>query len=275
MSTTKTLIPWFGAARMVAKAVGEELSGCKWVGIPFAGGMSEVLHITARSIVVNDLHRHIINLARIAAIKSERAWLIESLHEKGFHPDELEDAQASCLWWEDNWAIRENGTPSRDAARAYFVTQWQGRSAKAGTDGEFTGGISARWNANGGDSNTRYRSAIAALEVFGKSLERCNFQTLDCFEFIDCVQDVAEHGIYSDAPWPDDGDKYKHKFTEQMQRDWARRLTGFQHCRIVVRFGDHPLIRELYPEHNWRWRMIEGRTQANKSKAEVLIIRKR
>ena len=40
------------------------LDGCEWVGIPFAGGMSEVPHIKAHTVVVNDLHEGIITLGR-------------------------------------------------------------------------------------------------------------------------------------------------------------------------------------------------------------------
>ena len=44
---TKALAGWFGGARLIAEHVGEALRGCKWVGVPFAGGMSELLHIQA------------------------------------------------------------------------------------------------------------------------------------------------------------------------------------------------------------------------------------
>jgi hypothetical protein len=39
---------------MIAPLVGRELAGCKWVGVPFAGGMSEIAEIDARSIAVNE-----------------------------------------------------------------------------------------------------------------------------------------------------------------------------------------------------------------------------
>jgi hypothetical protein len=49
--TTRAIAPWFGAARLIAESVGEEMAGCRWVGVPFAGSMSELAHIRAGSIV--------------------------------------------------------------------------------------------------------------------------------------------------------------------------------------------------------------------------------
>lgn len=67
MSGISCLAPWFGSNRMLAHEVGRALSGCEWVGIPFAGGMAELPQIRARTIVANDLHKHIINLAEVVA----------------------------------------------------------------------------------------------------------------------------------------------------------------------------------------------------------------
>lgn len=36
------LSPWFGSNRMLASEVGKHLTGCKWVGIPFCGGLAEL-----------------------------------------------------------------------------------------------------------------------------------------------------------------------------------------------------------------------------------------
>lgn len=47
--TTRAIAPWFGAGRTIAPLVGQELRGCKWVGVPFAGGMSEIAEISARA----------------------------------------------------------------------------------------------------------------------------------------------------------------------------------------------------------------------------------
>lgn len=41
------IAPWYGSARMVSKHAGESLKGCRWVAIPFAGGLPEVRYTAA------------------------------------------------------------------------------------------------------------------------------------------------------------------------------------------------------------------------------------
>lgn len=268
MRNVTALAPWFGGSRMIAHEVGNELSGLRWVGVPFAGGMAELAHIDAPSLLVSDLHKHVINLARVVANDSTRRPLLRALKRIAFHPDELKLTQEVCSRIEPTWAA----SPDVSLATAYFVTQWMGRSG--GTADEFKGGLSSRWNGNGGDSNTRYRSAIRSLAEWCRVMRRCNFNCMDAFDFIVKVDDDPRNGLYIDAPWPDDGDGYKHAFTENDQRRLAEMLGRFEYTRIVIRYGDHPLVRDLYDreENGWTIRKITGRTQANKEKAELLII---
>lgn len=82
-------------------------------------------------------------------------------------------------------------------------------------------------------------------------------------------------GIYSDPPWPDAGEEYLWRFTEQDHRDLAAILNRFERIRIVVRYGDHPLIRELYtPEDGWSWIECETRNQGNNAVKEALIVKR-
>lgn len=266
--STTCIVPWFGSNRTLGAAVGEELTGLEWVGIGCAGGLSELLHIQARTVLVNDLHFQVINLAMTLASPIYGPILYRRLRRKLFHSDELHGAQQFLL---DN-TFRIDEMPDIDAAEAYFVSQWMGRSGKAGTEGELKGKLPVRWNAGGGDSAVRYRSAVRSLLAWRKLLERCNFLCIDVFEFLGKVNDADGHGLYLDPPWPEVGDNYQHKFTEQQQRELAAKLAGYQQTRVVVRYGDHPLIRELYPESHWRWRMLDGRNQANTKKAEVLLV---
>ncbi len=266
--TTKAIASWFGSNRMLAPMVGEALRGCKWVGVPFAGGMSELAYIKASTIVVSDLHRHVINLARVVA--EFRELLTDRLEGLAFHPDVLRDAQERCRMWEQDEHL--GFEINIGAAWSYFVACWMGRSHKSGTDDEFNGGLSVRWNANGGDSNTRYRSAVASLDAWGEIMRRCNFVVLDIFEFLDRCEDAEGHGIYCDAPFPGPGDRYKHRFSEDQHRKLAERLAEFKLTRCVCRFYDHPLVRELYPEPQWKWtHLTGGRKQSNDKAPEVLI----
>lgn len=276
------LFPVFGGNRTNAERPGELLGKCDWIGIPFAGGMPEVPYMQARSIVVNDLHRHIVNCAR--ACRDYSAGMVEYLEQTIFHPDSLQRAQEYCQKIELFARVPDADIKAEvegyngchfGAAVNYFVTQWMGRSGNGSTDKEFTGNLSTRWNANGGDSNTRFRSATNAIHDFAREFRRCCFTCLDFRKFLESVSDEAGTGLYCDPPWPDAGEQYLHKFTDQDQRDLAENLDSFQEARIVMRFGEHPLIRELYPERDgWEWIEASGRTQGNNKQTEWFITRR-
>ena len=274
-SGVTSIVSNFGSNRMLAPMVGRELADCDWVGVAFAGGMSELRYIEARTLNVNDRHGHLIALARVMGDETLGPQLYRHVRRLAFHPMELCAAQERCAA-----SVRRDESPDElcplgllDWAIDYFVVGWMGRHGGALTDAEFTAGISTRWNASGGDSNKHYRSAIDGLRVWRKILQRANFTNLTWQKFLAKCKDAKGHGIYCDPPWPDDGAKYVHKFTEADQRELASALAAFKHTKIVVRFGDHQLIRELYPEPAWQWRTLDGRTQTNATKAEVLIVR--
>lgn len=263
----KALAPWFGGSRFLAPEVGKLLAGCRWVGVPFAGGMPELRHIDAPTIVVSDVHRHIINLAWCLADPRIGPILYRQLRRLPFHPEVLSDAQEWLKIQEPPGRM-----PDREAAFRYFVAVWMGRSGKAGGVDEFNGGLPVRWNANGGDSNTRYRSAVSSIYSWRRILARVNLVVQDCFEFLGNVQDEVGHGIYCDPPFPDCGVKYRHSFTHDQHRDLARALAGFHRARVVCRFYDHPLIRELYAPEKWTWQHFTGRKQSNADAPEVLLL---
>lgn len=283
-----TVAPWFGSNRTLAHAVGEALRGCSWVGVVFAGGMTELRHIDARTILVNDLHGNIVNLARVMADPKLGPQLYRRLRRRPFHPRVLETAQARCV--EASGGESAQGLFGGDArpwddmlerAVEYFTAVWMGRSAKAGTDDEFSGGLAVRWNAGGGDSAVRYQNATASIPAWRRVLRGCTFTEMDCFDFIDRAEKAFEdsesddiHGLYLDPPFPDAGDPYLHKFTPAMHRRLAERVTALHPSMTVVcRFYDHPLVRELYPESRWGWLRMKGRDMANQTKPEVLLIR--
>lgn len=266
-----TLVPWFGSNRTLARNVGQELAGCSWVGVPFAGGMCELAYIDAPSLVASDLHRHVINLARVVADPGDYRELVRMLRKTLFHPDTLDESRAIAEDYNRHHPIR-----GVYAAYHYFITAWMGRSAKAGTDGEFTGKLPVRWNGNGGDSATRFRSAIRGLVRFHQVARRCNFHVMDAFDFLaDALRksDRPKHGIYVDPPFPGPGDNYKHKLDEASQVRLALSLGQFEHARVVCRFYDVPLVRKLYPEPQWTWRILSGgKKQSGADAPEVLLI---
>lgn len=277
MRATTTLVPYFGSNRSLAHRVGELLKDCSWVCVPFAGGCSELRHITARTILVGDLHRHVINLANVLKDDRRGPILIRRLRRLAFHEDTLRDAQRHCR------AIEAGEDPCLTMAWAesYFVCAWMGRNGTAGTCGEFRSGLSVRYDAGGGDSAGRYRSAVESLRDWRKIVPRCTFVVRDCFELLDTVKDVDGHGVYADAPFPDAGAGYRHNpgppgsdAERAFHVKLAERLSGFAHCRVVARFYDHELVRELYPPARWTWHTLTGgKTQTNASAPEVLLTR--
>lgn len=270
------LAPWFGSNRLLAAKVGEQLADRQHVTVLFGGGMSELAHLTARTIVVGDLHRHVINLANVLRDQVDGPRLIRDLRRLPFHEDILRHAQEQCQAFETvepapgkTWEGLWNYT----AALNYFVCSWMGRSGVAGTDGEFRGKLSHRWDAGGGDSAGRFRSAVEALRDWRKIMPRCNFLVSDCFDLLAKVKDAPGCGVYSDSPFPDVGDDYRHKFTLEQHHQLAKRLAEFRHAKVVCRFYKHPLVEELYPTTHWRWlELAGGKTQTNAKAPEVLLV---
>lgn len=274
MSETTSLLPIFGSNRENAHRPGELLGGCKHVTVLFAGGMCEVPHFDARQILVNDRHGHAINLALAVADPIIGPLLYRRWRRMPFHPDVLWESQEYCKKHEP--AMNEGDVCDANAAFHYFVAVWMGRSAKAGTDDEFKGNLPVRYGAGGGGSAVRYQSATRATVAFRRAFRRCEFSTLDVFELLGKIHDKAENGIYADPPsWPGAQGDYKHKFTTTHHEFLAQELGKLKQARIVVRYGEHELIRGLYPAEQWDFVSLDGRTQGNNAKAEVLIVRKR
>lgn len=273
------LVPWFGSARTQAKQVGEALRGCKWVGVPFAGSLCEIPAIIdagACSVSINDKHALLINLARVAAGQSFGPKLYRWLRREPFTESTLRNAQ-QYLKHQGDLSDPENELvigKHIDLAFHYFIAAWAGRNGKAGTDGELKGGLSVRWTASGGDSALRFSGAAWSIRDWRKILARCTLFCMDWADFAEKCKDEKGHGYYLDPPWPDAGDGYVHKFTNEEHALLAEWATSFETARVVLRTGEHPLIRKLYPTANgWEWRRMLGRNQAGKVAAEYLVVK--
>lgn len=261
---------------MLAENAGQMLDGCNWVGVIFAGGMSELKYIKARTILVNDTHSHVINLASVIANPGLKDEMVRRLNSLPFHPDVLRDAQKRCVFHErqaPGYSEPHSVEACLEWAVDFFTCSWMARNGKAGTDDEFSTGMSLRYEASGGDSAVRFRNATESLNEWSTIMRRCTFSTDDCFVFLDKCKDIVGNAIYCDPPFPGPGDAYKHKFSIDMHRKLAARLLMFENCRVSCRFYDSPLIRELYPEAAWNWHTLVGRTQANKKSPELLLVR--
>ncbi|HEV7297965.1 MAG TPA: hypothetical protein VGN72_01265 [Tepidisphaeraceae bacterium] len=276
---------WFGGNRMLAHRVGQELAGCALVAVPFAGGMSELPHIGAAKILVNDLHRHVINLARVMADRTLGPQLYRALRRKAFTQDELDAAQVGCKSMErasEPGAMLFGGNeapPANDDgpclkwAEDYAVATWMNRGGKSGTRSEFTGALPIRYSPNGGGSAQRFQNWVASIPQWRNVLRRCEFTTQDAFDFLARQHDSPRLGVYLDPPWPKAGKVYTHAVDDRkFHARIVERLSQFKQSRVVVRYGDHPLIRELYPQSRWTWLELGGRDQANDEAADVLIL---
>ena len=272
------IAPWFGSARLLGPAVGQLLKGASWVGIPFAGSMAEIPYIQARTIVVNDLHKGVITLARIVADETLGPKLYRRLRRHALHPDDLAESQSVCREMEEHsncGNLLHEETILRWAEHM-FVASWLARSGSAGTKAEFDAKLALRWTASGGDSAIRFQNAIRSINAWRRSLRRVTFSSIDAFAFLAKCKDLPQHAIYCDQPFPGGpGDKYKFCFSPKQTERLSKELLRFRHTQVVSRFYDHPIVRELYPESEWTWHHITGRKQTNDAAPEVLLVRAR
>lgn len=282
---------WFGSARQSAQRVGEVMGKRSLIIVPFAGGMSELPYFDAPKMVVNDRHRHVINLARVLADHELGPELYRRLRRAAFHPDTLSLAQTHCSILDvqfaemdsdnlfDRFAIGElnridsGGQPDLNWAYSYAICTWMGRGGNSGTTSEFGGSLPIRYSPNGGGSAQRFSNWVASIPAWRRTLRKCEFSTDDALKMIAAGHDDTSVGYYVDAPWPDAGDGYAVRFSERNQRALAGMLALLSKSRIVVRFGDHPLIRQLYPRDRWQWIEFDNRAQSNGTFKEVLLVK--
>ena len=259
---------------MLAGAIGQALGELEWCGVPFCGGCAELPHVRTRSGVANDLHRHVINLARTVRDDVLIEQLINKLRDKLFHVDELKGAQLRCRERENVSTDEYDPCAPPDVSWAsdYFVSTWMSRGGVSGTRNEFVNGLSIRWSSAGGGSALRFRNAIDSLMEWSLALQRWTFTCIDAFAFIGKVKDQAGHGLYIDAPWPDLGDRYVHRVGNDDQCRLAEVLSRFKKTRVVVRFGDHERIRELYTDNRWHWIRKTSKNQNGSAVCEALIV---
>ena len=254
---TKSPLPYFGSDAQVARELGALLDDCNHVTIPFVGGASILPHLKSRAIVANDLHALAINFYRQMS-STNKELLIARCQCTLSHPGNLELAQKT---------MQCEAPRDVDRAWAFWALCWLGRKGKGGT--KYQGGKpSVRRTANGGNNASRVRAAAGDLEAWAEHFERCEWEQ-SCFrELLPKVADDTQCGIYADPPWVGARD-YLHSFNEKDHRDLAEQLNRFEQTKIVVRYGDDSLIRELYS--GWTFIEQESRTQANTKINEIWI----
>lgn len=264
---TKSALSYFGSDASVADRLGSKLDHCKHVTIPFVGGASILPYLKARAIVANDLNDAAINFYKVASGvrgNDEFEKLVTMAKNTLSHPGELERALVYVGW--------DQASPSQ-RAWSYWAQCWIGRKGKGGT--KHLGGMpSVRRTANGGTNASRVRAAAADLEEWAHHFGRCEWEAVCFRELLPKVADQSDCGVYCDAPWVGAGRNYLHSFTEQDHVDLAKLLRTFKKTAVVIRYGNDPLIRDLYSTATWQWEEVETRGQANNQVKEVWISRR-
>jgi site-specific DNA-adenine methylase len=269
---TKSALPYFGSDSEVASSLAGLLDHCRHVTIPFCGGLAILPHLKAKVVVANDKNWAAIHFYRVVNDPVLFPELLRKCQATLNHP--LDGLQAHGCW---NYLHQQPGTINEApvmGAWAYWAMCWIGRKGRGGTRQQFDQMTtpSVRWTATGGANASRLRAAAEDLSLWAEHFRRCDF-TSECFRvLLPKVADDPSCGIYCDPPWVGAGDEYLHPFTPEDHRDLAKQLYRFRETTVVLRYGDDPLIRELYAD----WRIIEAssRDQNNAVKGELWITNK-
>ena len=217
------VVPWYGSNRTGAALVGRAMAGCEWVGVPFAGGMCELGHLTANTILVSDLHRHVLNLAQVIATPTKAcAWPAPSavgcLQRRRTGRGAATLLADAAIDGGDWWSVRDVlAGRGFEWADAYFVCAWMARNGTAGTRQEFTAGLSVRWSTRArrlglarGRGAPRLAVGVPPLHV--RLPRRVRFSP--------DAKDVEGHGLYCDPRSLGQATLFAPAWTRQSNAGW-------------------------------------------------------
>lgn len=274
------LLPWFGADTEVVDHYAEPLLKLKHVTVPFAGGCSMLSRLSGddsavQHINASDRHHYAVNLARCLADASARERVFAAIEFCPLH----EQLRRSAMEWlismrEQTQLDIQRGSLLPDVAAMYFMTSWMGRNGVAGTNSEAANGsLSVRWKPTGGSSAKRWTTALQSLrDWWVPIMQRTTFIIDDAFDVLPKVADRDDCGLYCDPPWVVQGARYAFGFDEADHQMLAAAVARFEHTTVVLRYGDHPLIRGLYADTNrWLIREIDSRNTGGNDVAELMI----
>ncbi len=245
----KALAPWFGGKRNLAPQIIEALGPHKTYWDPFCGSMA-VLMAKPPCVMetVNDLHRHIINLAEVLQDEKTALELYKKTSRTLMAEELYAAARIRLFHYEEGRINRDEYSPI-DRAYDFLLVSWLGRNGVAGTSSN-NYGFCLRFTANGGHAATRWQSVSASIPAWHKRLANVTILNRDAFKLLERIGDEAGTAIYIDPPYLVKGSKYVHDFEESDHQRLAELLHRFKAARVVVSYYDHPKLAELYP--NWR-----------------------
>ena len=282
----KALAPWFGAKRNLAPRIVQMLGPHSVYWEPFCGSMAVLLVKPACVMeTVNDLHRDLVNLARVIQHGTYGPQFYRKLR-RTLMVEELFNESAEVIREQDCGIVVD---PER--AYHYMLTAWLGRNGVAGTS-TYNHHFCVRYTANGGHAAKRWDSVIRSIPAWRRRLANVTILQRDAFELLLRIEDRAGTAIYVDPPYfrgtrnPNSGfgrrkgsGLYLHDFEAAEHDRLAEALHRFKKARVVVSYYDHPELERLYP--TWTKRRIEvskalahqGRRGKNDTTAiEVLLL---
>jgi DNA adenine methylase len=251
------LAPWFGSKRVLASEVVRELGRhCSYWEV-CCGSMAVLLSKKPCAMeVVNDLHRDLVNLARVVA--SDKAIQLYDMASRTLmHTDLFVEAKELCYGSECQPAASLSDVSDDHVRRAwaFLVMSWQGRNGSSGTlQSNIT--VARRFTHNGGSGGMRWRSAVDSIPAWHERLRAVQIMNVDLFEMLERVGDQEGSAIYVDPPYLKKGSKYLHDFAESDHERLAAVLDRFRKSRVVVSYYEDPVLDRLYPPGRWTKRSV-------------------
>lgn len=234
------LAPWFGSKRTLAPTIIEAIGPHRVYWEPFCGSMSVLLAKPPCVMeTVNDLHGHLVNLARIIQHPTMGPALYRRLRRVLFTEAQFDSERERVTTTEPGDEL------DPDSAFAYFLTSWCGRNGVAGTS-SYNSGFCVRYTANGCHAATRWRSAVGSIPAWKRRLANVTILRRDAFALIERIEDAEGTAIYVDPPYIVKGAKYRHDLGQADHERLAIALRRFKLARVVVSYYEHPELARLY-----------------------------
>jgi DNA adenine methylase len=210
---------------------------------------------------VNDLHKDLINLARVIQDRKLGPQLYRRLRRVVLHEEVLADA----------WESLAVATDPLDRAYWYFVASWTGRNGFAGTSNVVgTKGIAVRWTPRGGNGGQRMAAVVDSIPAFRQRIRRVTILNRDAFDIIAKIDDTDGVAVYVDSPYVMKDAEYVHDFSSEDHYRLSVELRRFKTARVVVSYYDCDIVRKLY--RGWTIRectMTKGIYNAGKRGGEA------
>jgi DNA adenine methylase len=273
------LAPYFGAKRMQAPGIIEQLGDHQAYWEPFCGSLAVLLaKEPCRMEVVNDLNRGLVNLARVVQDDCLSYDLFSHLNRTVF----CEELYKRSSTWLTEYSQKqpvafETGfRPWLDWAYHYFVVSWMGRNGLAGTEKEYDTGFCVRYTSNGGDPAVRFRNVVESIPTWWQRLRGVTILNEDAFDVIERIEDKQGTVQFVDPPYFDKKGKYLHDFQPGDHARLSAALRRFEKTRVVVSYYEHPLVNELYLDHGFQ-KVVKSTTKqmgnGKNAAPEILLVK--